>query len=264
MSSTLLLLRVVVGLYVLAAGSAFAATVLRIRKPFLWTPLLALGGLVAHVAYLGIEGIRVGGLPVRDYRDVLSLLCAAVVLVYLVSFVRTRLEVLGVVFLPLVLILIFISNFLPNDVLPVSRDFEQVLMTFHICIAVLGAAALCLTFAASVLYLVQERGLKEKRPVRFGVKLPSLEKCDSIGKLSLMWGFPLLTLTIVTGGIWSANFRSRYWLWEGKETFALLAWMILGVIITARLLRGWRGKKVAYLTIVAFAALILRMIGVAL
>jgi len=85
-----------------------------------------------------------------------------------------------------------------------------------------------------------------------------------MGKLSLMWGFPLLTLTIVTGGIWSANFRSRYWLWEGKETFALLAWMILGIIITARLLRGWRGRKAAYLTIVAFAALIMRMIGVVL
>ncbi len=252
------------GFYVLATASAFAVLILKLRKLVLWTPILACVGLVAHLADLGIAGVSLGGLPLRDYRDVLSLLIAAAVVVYLASFARTRLEVLGVVILPVVLILIFISNLLPNDVLPVSKDLEKLLMSFHVFIAVLGASALFLTFAASVLYLVQERGLKEKKPAKFGVKLPSLERCDSIGQWSLMWGFPLLTLTIVTGGIWSANFRSRYWLWEGKETFALLAWMILGVIITARLVRGWRGKKAAYLTIVAFTALILRMIGVVL
>jgi ABC-type uncharacterized transport system permease subunit len=260
----LILLRIAVSFYVLATASAFAVLALNLRKLAAWTPVLAAVGLLAHLAHLSLAGVSLGGLPLRDYRDVLSLLIAAAVVVYLIAFLRTRLDVLGVVILPVVLILIFISNLLPNDVLPVSRDLEKVLMIFHISIAVLGASALFLTFAASVLYLVQERGLKEKRPARFGVRLPSLERCDSIGKLSLMWGFPLLTLTIVTGGIWSANFRSRYWLWEGKETFALLAWMILGLIITARLLRGWRGKKAAYLTILAFAALILRMIGIVL
>ena len=264
MNTMLYLLRIAVGFYVLAAGCAFAALALNLRRLIVWAPVLASVGLLAHLADLVIEGTYLGGLPLRDYRDVLSLLCAAAIAVYLVSFVRMRLEVLGVIILPVVLILIFISNLLPNDVLPVSRDLEKVLMNFHIFIAVLGAAALFLTFAASVLYLVQEYHLKEKRPARFGLKLPSLERCDSLGKQSLMWGFPLLTLTIVTGGIWSANFRSRYWLWEGKETFALLAWMILGIIITARLLRGWRGRKAAYLTIVAFAALIMRMIGVVL
>jgi len=259
-----MLLRIAVGFYVLATASAFAALVLNLRKLVPWTPILASVGLIAHLSDLVLTGRSLGGLPLRDYRDVLSLLIAAAVVVYLVSFFRTRFEVLGAVILPVVLILIFISNLLPNDVLPVSKDLEKLLMNFHIFIAVLGASALFLTFAASVLYLIQERGLKEKRPPRFGLKLPSLERCDSIGKWSLMWGFPLLTLTIVTGGIWSANFRSRYWLWEGKETFALLAWMILGVIISARLLRGWRGKKAAYLTILAFTALILRMIGVVL
>jgi ABC-type uncharacterized transport system permease subunit len=262
METSLLLMRVAVGFYVLAAVFAFAS--LRSRRLVLWAPILAGIGFAAHLANLAGRAIASGGLPVGDYRDLLSLLCWAAVLVYLVAFVRTRLEVLGSVILPLVLVLIFISNLLPTEMLPVSPDLEGPLMNFHIFIAVLGSAALFLTFAASVLYLVQERGLKEKRPARLGIRLPSLERCDAMGNLSLMWGFPLLTLTIITGAIWSANFRHRYWLWEGKETFALIGWAILGVIITARLLRGWRGKKAAYLTIVAFAALILRMLGVVL
>ena len=261
----LTLLRVAVGFYVLATACAFASLAFKARKLAPGTPLLAGIGFLAHLGYLVSRGVQVGGLPLGDYRDLLSLLCGAAVLVYLVSFFRTHLEVLGVVILPLVLVLIIVSNLLPTEILPVSRDLEGALLNFHVFIAVLGSAALFLTFAASLLYLVQERGLKEKRPARLGLLvLPSLEKCDRIGRLSLMWGFPLLTLTLITGAIWSANFRHRYWLWESRETFALLAWMILAVIISARLLRGWRGRKAAYLTIIAFAALILRMLGVVL
>jgi len=264
MDTSLLLLRLAVGFYVGATGVAFASLALKRRRRVPWTPVLAGIGFLAHLVHLVGRGIMLGGVPVDGYPDLLSLLCWAAILVYLISFIRTGLDILGVIILPLVLVLFSVTNLLPMEMVPVSEDLEGVLRNFHIFIAVLGSAALFLTFAASVLYLVQERGLKEKRPARVGAKLPSLERCDSIVNFSLLWGFPLLTLTIVTGAIWSANFRHRYWLWEGKETFALVAWTILGIIITARLLRGWRGKKAAYLTILAFAALILRMIGVVL
>jgi ABC-type uncharacterized transport system permease subunit len=221
-------------------------------------------GLIAHASLLIRRGLEVRGLPLEDYRDVVSALCCAAVLVYLISYLRTRLELLGAVILPLALVLLFISHLLPAEVVPVSRDLERALLDFHIFIAVLGAAALFLTFAASVMYLIQERRVKQKRPGGPGALLPSLEKCDSLGNLSLMWGFPLLTLTLITGGIWTANFRERTTLWERQESFALLAWIILGVIVSARFLKGWRGRKAAYLTIAAFAALILRMIGVVL
>ena len=264
MNTELFVLRAEVAFYVIATAVAFLSGSVKFRRLAPFTPILAGIGLVAHLAHLYQQGVAAGGLPVGDYRDLLSLLCWAAVLVYLITYLWTRIEVLGMVILPLVLVLMFISNLLPTEMVPVSEDLKTVLMEFHIFIAVLGSAALFLTFATSVLYLIQERNLKEKRPLKRGLRLPSLERCDHIGKFSLMWGFPLLTMTIVTGAIWSANFRDRYWLWEGRETFSLLAWTILGVIITARVLRGWRGKKAAYLTIIAFAALILRMVGIVL
>jgi len=262
MDSGLFLLRAAVAFYVLAAASAFASLIFRLRKLVPWTLLLAGIGFISHLAHLFGRGMTVGGLPAGDYRDLLSLLCWAAVLVYLISSIRHQLDILGIVILPLVLVLLFVSNLLPREVLPVPRNLGGMLLNLHILIAVLGVAALFLTFAASVFYLVQERGLKGKRPGRLRLTLPSLEKCDTIGNFSLMWGFPLLTVTIITGAVWNANFKNRYWLWETKETFALLAWIILGLILCARYLSGWRGRKAAYLTIVAFAALLLRMIGV--
>jgi ABC-type uncharacterized transport system permease subunit len=264
MGSSLLILRVAIPLYITATAAAFISLFLKTRRAAILTVALSAAGLFTHLAYLVARGMEVGGAPLKEYRDVVSVLCCAAVAVYLIAYLRTRLEVLGAVILPLVLVLLFISDLLPAEVVPVSRDLERAFLDFHISIAVLGASALFLTFAASVMYLVQERRLKLKRPGGSRVRLPSLEKCDSLGNLSLMWGFPLLTLTIVTGGVWTANFRQRPYVWERQETFALLAWMLLGIILSARFLRGWRGRKAAYLTILAFAALILRMIGVVL
>ena len=262
MTTDLLLVRIAVAFYVVATAFAFSTLAPRLRSIARWAPAAAGVGLMAHLGYLIQRGIAVGGIPLGDYRDLLSLLCWTAVLVYLLSLLRTRLDVLGVVILPLVLVLLFISDLLPAQFVTVSQTVERALLDFHIVIAVLGSGALFLTFAMSVVYLIQDRRLKEKRAVQATPRLPSLERCDAIVNLSLMWGFPLLTLTIVTGGIWSANAHSRYWNWERQEVFALLAWMILGLIISARLLRGWRGRKAALLTIVAFTALILRMLGV--
>ena len=71
-------------------------------------------------------------------------------------------------------------------------------------------------------------------------------------------------VAIITGAVWSANARAFYWLSSGMETFALLSWSILAVILFARLVRGCRGRKAAYLTIVAFLAVLARVLGLTL
>jgi ABC-type uncharacterized transport system permease subunit len=205
-----------------------------------------------------------GHAPLESTPERITFLAMAVVLGYLVAAFVYRLEVLGVIILPLTVVLELTSNFLPRAAVAVPEEVQPGLRFFHIGVATLGVAALFLGFGASVLYLIQERRLKSKRPPsRFLQRLPSLVSCDQIGHLALLWGFPLLTLAIVTGAIWSANARAFYWFSSGMETFALLAWSILAIVLFARLVRGWRGRKAAYLTIVAFLAVLARMLGLA-
>ncbi|MGH2670015.1 MAG: cytochrome c biogenesis protein CcsA, partial [bacterium] len=118
------------------------------------------------------------------------------------------------------------------------------------------------SFAASLAYLLVDRALKAKRPARFVTRLPSLERCDSVGRISLLWAYPLLTLGIVTGAVASAASRHTFWAWQPNETLAVLAWAILGVVVLARLGWGWRGRSSAILTIVGISSLLLRMLGV--
>ncbi len=132
---------------------------------------------------------------------------------------------------------------------------------FHIVLAVLGVSFLFLTFAMSFLYLVQDIGLKVKRPPRFLFHLPSLVACERIAHRTLIGGFALLTLGLLTGAVAAATQSQVRSAWE-KEGLSLLSWGILAVILAARISRGWRGRKAAILTIIAFLVVLVRMLKV--
>src|SRR5208282_5798026 len=68
----------------------------------------------------------------------------------------------------------------------------------HIILIFTGYAALLLSFGASLLYLLQERRLKAKKPSSLISFLPALEVIDQIGYRSLLLGFPFMTLGLLT------------------------------------------------------------------
>ena len=263
MVSSLLLLRAALFFYSAGFIAAFVPAFLPSsgRSMLKVTPWLAgLGGL-AHTGALVVLGHELSRCPLVTIPEILSVLAWAAVIVYLAAHLRYRLEVLHVIILPLVLVLLFISGALPRDVIAVATPLRPTLLRFHVTVTVLGAAALCVTFAASLVYLLVDRTLKAKKPVRFFLRLPSLERCDRVGRAFLLWALPLLTVGIVTGALYSASVSGTFWTWERRETLAILAWLILSVVAIARLGWGWRGSKAAILTIVGFAALFMRMLG---
>ncbi len=71
-------------------------------------------------------------------------------------------------------------------------------LTAHIALALLGYAALALMALASLLYLVQERALKSKKPRKSYPWLPALGMLDEFIARSMGVGFALITLAVVT------------------------------------------------------------------
>ncbi len=72
----------------------------------------------------------------------------------------------------------------------------------------------------------------------------------------MLVGFPLLTLGIALGAYWANSAWGRYWGWDPKETSALLTWFVYAGYLHARGLRGWEGKRAAYLLVVGFGAVL--------
>jgi ABC-type transport system involved in cytochrome c biogenesis permease subunit len=124
-------------------------------------------------------------------------------------------------------------------------------------VAFLAYAAFFLTFISGILYLIQEKELKSKRFRFLYFRLPSLQVCDELLRISLFAGFILMSLTIMTGAFWAQQAWGRFWSWDPKETTSLLTWTIYLVLIHYRLSAGWRGRRAAYISIAGFISALL-------
>jgi ABC-type transport system involved in cytochrome c biogenesis permease subunit len=110
--------------------------------------------------------------------------------------------------------------------------------------------------AVSLIYLLQERYLKHKKSSALLQRLPSLESLDRLNYRLLVWGFPLMTLGIITGSLWAGIHWGDYWSWEPRQISSGLAWLFYGALLHARITAGLRGKKAAILTMFGFCVVL--------
>jgi ABC-type uncharacterized transport system permease subunit len=74
-------------------------------------------------------------------------------------------------------------------------------------------------------------------------------------------GFVLLTLTLVSGILFSEQLIDRALRLDHKTVFAILSWVMFGALLTARKVSGWRGRAALRWVLASFVALLLAYVG---
>jgi cytochrome c-type biogenesis protein CcsB len=235
------------------------------RRPSLSTASLgALGlGLLSHALALAAQAARIHRLPVTDVRGALSFYAFLVTLAFFFVYLRYRITSLGLFMLPLVFLLTLISALRaerPFD----SSAFRGGWLLVHIGSTILGYTGFLLTFVAGVMYLMQEKELKSKNPRAFYYRLPSLDILDELSYRSLVFGFPFLSLGIVTGFVWASRTWKGPWELDPKILASLITWLIYLGLFSTRVSGGWGGRRAAYVAICGFAAMMLTFVGISL
>jgi cytochrome c-type biogenesis protein CcsB len=92
--------------------------------------------------------------------------------------------------------------------------------------------------------------------------LPELNIVDELNHQLIMFGFLFLSVGIITGAVWANSAWGRYWGWDPKETWSLITWLIYAALLHFRMMRGWRGKRIAVLSIIGLAAVLFTYFGV--
>lgn len=204
-----------------------------------------------------------GRLPMGNLADFLMALGWLVLVGYLVVNARWKVPALGLVLPPMAFFLAVLSVILPqkHSVTEPVMASKGVLL-FHTSLSTLGMAAFFVAAAMSLVYVLQDRALKKKQSGAWLRRLPSLHKADKAGLEALVWGFPLFTVGIVTGIGLLASSHNTVKIGVTKPLFPILAWTIFAVVLVARLARGFRGRKAAYLTIAGFVLGLLTVIGI--
>jgi len=219
-------------------------------------------GFGCHTLALLARTGEAGYLPLTNLYEAISFFSWGTVLVFLAVEYRYRLHVLGSFVLPLALVSLISAAALPKQIRSLDPVLKSAWVTIHTTLSLLGIIAFALAFVAGLMYLTEERLLKSKRFNSLYHKLPSLEALDQLNQGAILFGFPLLTLGILTGALSAEYAWGSYWTWDPKEVLTLATWLFYLAVLHGRITVGWRAKKGAYLAIIGFVGVIFTFIGV--
>jgi len=210
------------------------------------------GGFGLHTAVLGYRLYTQVFLWWGDVATSLELLSWAIIVVYLAVMWRYHIEALAAFIVPLAFLAAAAAGMPVTTPTRFPLAVQHVWLGLHIVLALLGYAALTLTFCTGVMYLIQERQLKSKHPGAWYHYLPSLTLLDELNAKALLLGFPLLTQGIITGSVWAKYVHGAYLHWSLTSLPLLLAWLIYALLLGGRRALGWQGTRAARATVGGF------------
>jgi cytochrome c-type biogenesis protein CcsB len=221
-------------------------------------------GFCLHSLALAAAWIEAGVLPATSLRQSLDVMSWALMGAGLAVNLRLNIMILGALTAPLCVLLLLAAAVLPMPAAPPPPMFKSLWLVAHVVAVLMGYGLLALTFLGSALYLVQDSLIRAKRLGAVFKRLPSLGRLDQLSQQALVAGFTLLTLGLVLGAVYAQVTLGSYWSWDPKEVWSLITWLLYAALLHIRLVQGWRGRKGAWLAVIAFGALMFTFLGVGL
>ncbi len=207
--------------------------------------------------------LGIGHVPLANLYESLVFFSWCIALLYLLWEWRLKSRVLGAFAMPFAFLSIAYAALTSDRIDPLIPALQSNWLHAHVLTCFLSYASFAISCGISVMYLWKLRkeekgGQAEGLTARF----PSLDALDAMIYKTIAIGFPLLTVGIVTGAAWANYAWGSYWSWDPKETWSLVTWFVYALFLHARLVREWRGKRAAVLSIVGFAAVLFTYFGV--
>jgi len=188
-------------------------------------------------------------LPV-DTHETQSFLGLLLALSFLLVYVRYRTVFLGIFLLPICFLLGLVPAFHPGQENTAFPILHTGWIFLHVALLLAAYAALFLSILASLLYLIQERRLKQKSPTVSW--LPPLETTDQIALKSLLFGLPCMTAGLLIGSLIAQATIGASYFRDPKILLAFAMWLVYVAMIHIRRISGLRGRRAVYLSSFVF------------
>ncbi|SMC19976.1 cytochrome c-type biogenesis protein CcsB [Desulfacinum hydrothermale DSM 13146] len=232
-----------------------------------WTALAAVIINVAGILLRWKESydLGYGHAPLSNLYESLVFGAACVMGIYLVMEKKTGHRALGVVPSLLAFLAMAYASFSPDvssRIQPLLPALKSNWLIAHVITCFLGYAAFAISFAISLVYLWQRRRHEAGHASgRLGF-IPGVRELDEYNYQVILFGFLWLSVGIITGSVWANSAWGSYWSWDPKETWSLITWLIYAAVLHARVVRGWQGPRVAWLSMAGFCSVLFTYFGV--
>jgi len=199
-----------------------------------------------------------------DSRDFLSLCAWSVCAVYLVLQFKTKTRVLGAFISPFILLFMIAAAGEEAGKFLRPQNLQNWLTAVHLLLTIIGEAFFVIASCAGIMFIIQNKLLKNKKLSGMIRLLPSLNDLDRINHLCLLWGFPVLSVGIIAGVVFAEISWKTGWMTDPKIIWTFAGWIIYGFLLHQRLAIGWKGYRMAVFSGAAFILLLLSYCSVRL
>ncbi len=230
-----------------------------------WTTAAALAGNLLGIALRWMESYQmgIGHAPLSNLYESLIFFAATIALIYLVIERRHGSRIIGAFAAPLAFTAMAYASLSPNisdRIQPLIPALKSNWLIAHVITCFIGYAAFAVAFGVSIMYLIKHKSPGKQEGLVD--HLPAVNVLDDLTHQLVMFGFLFLTAGIISGAVWANSAWGRYWGWDPKETWSLITWFVYAILLHARMVRGWRGKRIAFLSIAGFGAVLFTYFGV--
>ena len=230
-----------------------------------WTALAGFAGNTAGIILRWVESywMGIGHAPLSNLYESLIFFAWTIALLYLLIEYKYKFRIIGVIATPLAFLALAYASLSPDisdRIQPLLPALKSNWLLAHVITCFIGYAAFALAFGISIMYLFKKWDSDATNALL--ERFPALSVLEDLNHQLVMLGFLFLSVGIITGAVWANSAWGRYWGWDPKETWSLITWFVYATLLHARLMRGWRGRKIAYLSIFGFGAVLFTYFGV--
>ncbi len=234
------------------ASTVAAATPANWERPAILAPLL-LHALLLYEVLFGAPELRFG------FGLALSIILWLAVSIYWLERHFLNLEGMQPVLLTAAAVCSLLPLPFPGLVSPAYTHTVE--FRIHLSLSMLAYSLFTIAALQALLMTLLERRLRSHTVAGPLASLSPLLTMESVLFKLIAVGFVLLTLTLITGAVFSETIFQQAMKFNHKTLFALISWLIFAALLAGRTLYGWRGRKALRWTLSGFSALLLAYVG---
>ena len=220
-------------------------------------------GFIPHTLALIFRWQLSGHAPLSNMYEYMASMSWMAVLLFIIFNFKYKQPVIGIFVSPITFMLMVSASLLPKEInAQLMPALQSIWFEIHVSMAVLAEGAFAVAFAVGLMYLVREKAERSGKIGKIAGMLPSAENLDEINYRAITIGYPLFTIgALFAGAIWANEAWGSFWSWDPKETGALIVWLFYTAYLHARYVRGWEGRRAAWLSIIGFLLAMLSFFG---
>ena len=231
-----------------------------------WITILGLAGHTFAIILRWIESYQLGAghAPLSNLYESLIFFAWTIVLFQLLIERKSGSRSIGTFITPLAFLTMAYASLSPgisSRIQPLVPALKSNWLIAHVVTCFLGYAAFAVAFSLSLMYLLKKLDESESKTL-FSRLIPNRSVLDELSYQMVIIGFLMLTIGILTGAVWAHTAWGTYWSWDPKETWSLITWLVYAALLHSRMVRGWRGKRLAFFSIIGFCCVLFTYFGV--